>query len=359
MKRLVLCIIALLAIFAVIRAYTQGTGASPRGATLSPGLIEVSDDQGSVSVAFGLMGTGADGKWSVLPLRIVYTSQGKTVSLAMNGFSFLVVGGVRIGKPVNVDRPVTGDVVSIGGKVTVNSRVAGDVWAFAADIALGPAADVSGNVVSIGGKVASSPQSRVGGGIHPLPQLKLPFVSILATSSAVTVIELIREILGFILGAVIMFLLTYFMAAQVAGIARAAESEWRRSLISLVSALVGIPIFVVLLILSVFGIFFLPFLALGALLAAFAGSFSIMVRLGSWMRKGTKETSLFLFTSGLLGYFLIKLPAFAGILLGLVRSPIVGNIGQILRLVSQGLGIVILAYGFGSCLAYLRVARKG
>jgi hypothetical protein len=362
MKRLVLCVIALLAIFAVIRAYTQSAGAPPRGATLSPGLIEVAEDQGSVSVAFGLMGTGADGKWNILPLRISYTSGGRTVTLSMNGFSFLLAQGIRIGQPVVIGRPVGGDVVSIGGKVTVNARVAGDVWAFGADIALGAGADVTGNVVSIGGKVAAAPGARVGGGIHSLPELKLPFVSFLGTPSSASIVELIRELLGFALGAAALFLLVYFMGSTASGIARAAEAEWRRSLISLVIAVVGIPLLAVLLVISVFGIFFLPFLLLAVLLAAFSGFLSVSIRLGSWMRRDSKDTPLFLFTSGLLGYFLIKCPAFAGILLGLIRSPIVGSIGQILRIVSQGLSLALLAYGFGSCLSYLRtnaISKKG
>jgi len=49
--------------------------------------------------------------------------------------------------------------------------------------------------------------------------------------------------------------------------------------------------------------------------------------------------ALFIFTSGVLGLFIVKVPTLAGILLGLVKSSLAGTIGQILRLVGLGLGI--------------------
>jgi hypothetical protein len=358
MRRLVLCIIVLLAIFAVIRAYTQ---APARGAQLSPGLIQVAEAQGTLSLAFGLMDTeaGAEGRWNVLPLRILYTSGDKSIAIGLNGFSFLLAGGVRVGKPVRIDKPVTGDVVSIGGKVTVESRVDGDVWAFGADIALGAAAYVGGNVVAIGGKVTADPRARAGGTVSSLPQLKLPYLGILASGASAPAVELVRELAVFALGALVVFLTAYFLSPLLSGVCRAVTGEWRRSLLTLVLLVVVVPVLVFLLVVSVFGIFFIPFLLITLMAAAFLGFFAIAVRLGSFLRKSTQETPLFVFTSGMLGLFIVKIPAFAGIALSLVRSDAAGAIGQILRLVSLGLGIAFLAYGVGSSLAYARVAASG
>lgn len=356
MRRLVICIIALLAIFAVIRAYTQ-----TRGAQISPGLIQVAEGQGTLNLAFGLMDTqaGAEGRWNVLPLRIVYTSGDKSVSIGLNGFSFLVAGGVRVGRPVRVDKPVDGDVVSIGGKVTVNSRVNGDVWAFGGDIALSAGAYVSGNVVAIGGKIAAAPSARAGGMVTALPQLKLPYLGILASGASAPTVELVRELAVFALGALVLFLAAYFLTPVLTGIGRAVTAEWRKSLITLVLIVVVVPVLVFLLVVSIFGIFFLPFLFISLLAAAFLGFFAIAVRLGSLLRKGSQETPLFTFTSGILGLFFVKIPAFAGILLSLIRSNVAGTIGQILRLVSLGLGIAFLAYGIGVSLSYLRLSASG
>jgi hypothetical protein len=356
MRRLVICIIALLAIFAAIRAYTQA-----RGAQFSPGLIQVAEDQGTLSLAFGLMDTaaGAEGRWNVLPMRIVYTSGDKSISIGLNGFSFLVAGGVRVGKPVRVDKPVSGDVVSIGGKVTVTSRVDGDVWAFGADIALGAAANVTGNVVAIGGKVTADPHARAGGTVTALPQLKLPYLGIFGSGASAPTVELLRELAVFALGALALFLTAYFLTPALSGVCRAATAEWRRSLITLVLLVVAVPILVFLLVVSIFGIFFLPFLLMGLMSAAFLGFFAIAVRLGSLLRRNTQETPLFIFTSGVLGLFIIKIPGFAGIGLSLLRSNAAAAIGQILKLVSLGLGIAFLAYGIGASLSYLRLTASG
>jgi hypothetical protein len=363
MRRLVLCIIILIAIFAVVRAYTQGAsaGSGTRGIELAPGLVEVTGSQGALSLAFGLMGGGDEGRWNVLPLRIVYSSGDKSVSLALNGLTFLLAGGVRIGRPLSIDRPTRGDVVSIGGKVTVSSSVDGDVWVFGSDITLGAGALVTGNVVCIGGRVMADPRARVAGALQSLPELKLPYLSILATQASAPTVELIRELLGFLLAALVLFLSAYFLSPHLAAISRTVAAEWRRSLLTLVLSLLALPVLVLLLVISIFGIFFLPFLLLAVMIAAFAGFFGIAIRFGSWLRRASQDSSMFLFTSGILGLFLIRLPAFAGIVLSLVRSPTAAQIGQIMRIVSLGLGLAFLVYGLGCSLAYLRIltsARK-
>jgi hypothetical protein len=366
MKRLILCVIALIAIFTIIRAYTEQPGQVESGATappvpaargieLSPGLIEVEEGKGSLSLAFGLMGAGSEGRWNILPLRIVYASGDKSVSIGLNGLSFLLTGGIRMGKPVTLNTATVGDVISIGGKVSVASRVTGDVWAFGADIALGAKAEVTGNVVSIGGKVSSDPHARVGGTIQALPELKLPFLWILSTRASAPTIELARELLNFLLIVLLLFLSSYFLAPHVSRICESVTGEWRRTILTITLSLILIPVFVILLAVSVFGIFFIPFLAIAVTLSAVLGAFAVAVRLGAWLRRGTADSALTVFTSGILGLFIIKAPAFLGIVLTLIRSDIVDLIGRILLATSLGLTVAFLAYGFGSCLSYLRV----
>ncbi len=355
MRKLVLIIIILIAVFAVVRAYTQGSGAGTRGVELSPGLVEVSGTQGSLSLAFGLAGGTDEGKWNVLPLRIVYASKDANITLSLNGLTFLLAGGVRVGKPVNVTTPVKGDVVSIGGKVTVAAGVDGDVWAFGADIVLGPAAYVTGSVVAVGGKVLADPRAKVAGAVQSLPALKLPYLSVLATKASAPVVELIRELLGLLLGALVLFLLAWFAAPHVTGVAEAVTAEWRKSLLIFLLSLVVLPVLTFLLVVSVYGVFFIPFIFLFALSAAFLGFFGISVRLGTILRKVRSLGSpLLIFTSGLLGLFLIRLPAFIGIALSLVKSGLADMIGQILRIASVGLALAGLVYGMGCALAYVR-----
>lgn len=354
MKRLVLAIIALLAIFVAVRAYTQNQEST--GMNLSPGLVQVSGGPGSLSLAFGLMGGGESGGWNVLPLRIMYTEGDRTVSLSLNGLSFLVAGGVKVGRPVAVDRPTTGDIVSVGGKVTVDNAVTGDVWAFGADIVLSARADVGGSVVAVGGKVSTDPHARVAGGIHSLPQLKLPYLGILSTQAAAPALQLARELLVFLLAVVALLLYAYFLGPQMAGASHAISEEWRRSIAIAVIGLILLPVTAVLLVVSVFGIFLLPFLFLSIVAFGVTGYLSLAARFGSLLRRGTGESTLFVFTSGLLGLFIFRLPVLAGMALAIVKSQVAGAVGLILRLVGMGLTIALFAYGFGCALASARKA---
>ncbi len=370
MKKLVISVIALLALFSLIRAFPQtatpkapttpisepAEGAAARGIELHPGLVEIGDGTSSLGLAFGLLSgrDGESGLWNVLPLRLTLRSGGKSLVLGMNGLSFLLRGGVRLGKPVLVGTPVRGDVISIGGRVTVDAAVDGDVWALGADIALTPKATVSGRVVAIGGKVAADARAIVTGGVTALPELKVPLLGALATSASVPLIELGREALGYLLLAVLLFLVTYYLAGHARGLVQSLSSGWRASLITAVAALVIVPALVVLLVASVFGIFLLPVLALLLIVAAFDGFLALAARIGDAVRAGSGTESLHLFTSGLLGLFLFKAPAMVGALLPLIRFERAAAIGGILRAVSLGLTAVGLLYGFGAFLANLR-----
>jgi hypothetical protein len=383
MRKLVISVIALLALFSLIRAFPQTTasktptapkaptasktptapktptaskGSVTRGIELHPGLVEVGDGTSSFGLAFGLL-SGRDGErglWNVLPLRLTVRSGEKSLTLGMNGLSFLLRGGVRLGRPVLVRIPVQGDVISVGGRITVDARVDGDVWALGADVALTPKAEVSGRVVAIGGKVAANARARVAGGITALPELKIPFLGALATTASVPLIELGREALGFLLLALALFAVTYYLRTHAHGLVNSIPSAWRASLLTVVVALVAVPALVILLVVSVFGIFLLPVLALLLVAAALDGFLALAARIGAAVRAGTGADSLHLFTSGLLGLFLFKAPAMVGALLPLIRSELAGRIGEILRMVSLGLTAAGFLYGFGAFLAYAR-----
>jgi hypothetical protein len=361
MKRLVLAVIVLMAIFAVIRAYTEEapSAASRAGIGLSPGLIEVSGGTGTLGIAYGLLDTRSGGAWNILPMRIVYTDGPTSVSLGLNGFSFLLGGGVRVGKPVRVDAPHPGDLISMAGPVTIASRVEGDVWAFGADVTLLPGAEVTGSVVAVGGKVKADPKARVRGTVNALPRLKLPFLGVLATAASGPTVELVREILGFLLGALILFIGAFFVTPSLAGLSRSASGRWRQALLLAALSLAVVPLLVLLLAVTVFGVFILPFLAIGLIGAAFTGYFSVLVRLGAGMRRASGDSVLFLFTSGVLGLFVIKAPGIAGIILALVRSGVAGTVGQALRTLSLAATLGLLLYGLGTALAHLRGIASG
>jgi hypothetical protein len=72
---------------------------------------------------------------------------------------------MRVGSDIHVGREevVTGSVSAIGGDVTVDGHVEGDVSAIRGDVYLSPTARVDGDVVSAGGQIHEEPGAYVGG----------------------------------------------------------------------------------------------------------------------------------------------------------------------------------------------------
>lgn len=72
---------------------------------------------------------------------------------------------VRFGSDIRVDegQEVQGDVVAIGGDVSVEGRVTGSVTAMGGDVSLGSEARVDGDVVCMGGTLREEPGATVGG----------------------------------------------------------------------------------------------------------------------------------------------------------------------------------------------------
>ncbi|HKQ59056.1 MAG TPA: polymer-forming cytoskeletal protein, partial [Candidatus Eisenbacteria bacterium] len=72
---------------------------------------------------------------------------------------------VRFGSDIRIreGQNVSGDVVAMGGDVTVNGHVEGDVVAMGGDVFLGATGKVDGQVVTLGGQLHEEPGSHVGG----------------------------------------------------------------------------------------------------------------------------------------------------------------------------------------------------
>jgi hypothetical protein len=358
MKRLVIVLVALLALFTAIRASTQ-TAAAP-GVDVAPGLVSVSDGRASIGLGFGLLSSegGRQGPWSVLPLVLQYRSGSSTVTLSLHGLSFLLSGGVSLGREIVIERPTVGDVVSAGGPVTVAARLDGDVWVLGSDVKLTAKAVVTGSVVVIGGRVTADPKARVAGGVHRLAELKLPFLGVLGTRFSAAALALARGALVFVLAAAALAIAAWYLPRHLAVTAAVASSRWRETLLTVIIAAVVLPLVTALLAVSIGGIFFLPFLALLVLSVAILGGLALCVRLGAWLRRGTGETTIFLFTSGLLGLFVISLPGLAGVTAALFRGAAAATVASVLRSVGAIAVLVLLAWGFGAGMAQLRAGQR-
>ena len=75
---------------------------------------------------------------------------------------------VRFGESVTVgrDERVDGDVVALGGSVTVDGEVTGEVAAIGGSVTLGPTARVGGDIAVVGGSLRRSPGAVVEGDIE-------------------------------------------------------------------------------------------------------------------------------------------------------------------------------------------------
>jgi hypothetical protein len=213
--------------------------------------------------------------------------------------------------------------------------------------------------VALGGKVLGASRAVVRGSVSQVAELKIPFVGMLGSQFSIQALGFGRHILGYVLLGFGLFLSSYYFTAHARGLYQGLIVGWRPAVITIAVSVVLVPLLVVLLIASVVGIFLLPLLAILLALVAIDGFLLLCSRVGSLLRAagGSEEGEdwLFFLSSGLLGLFLIKLPALAGILLTMVRSEPAARVGQILQMVSLGLMAAGLLYGFGTSLAQARM----
>jgi len=166
-----------------------------------------------------------------------------------------------------------------------------------------------------------------------------------------------RAVLGYLLLGGALFLTCYYGTRRANAVVQGLERTVTASVITLVATLVLVPLVVVLMVVSVIGILFLPLLAVALMILGLDGFLLLCVRLGKLLR-GTTDgggDALFLFTSGLLGLFIVKLPALVGIPLTLLRPAGAVTAGQILQLVSLGVMLLGMAYGMAASLAGMRL----
>ena len=217
---------------------------------------------------------------------------------------------------------------------------------------------MKGSVVAIGGRVARAPGARVSGSVVSLPEIKIPFLGGLATRFSIQSLELGREIIGYFLYGLALLLLSYYLPGHQRRLCDSIPGSWRATLLTLALSLVIMPLGVILLVASVVGVFMLPAIALLLAVLSLDGFLAVCARIGAVLRgvkgRGSDASPLFLFTSGLLGLFLLKLPSLCGIFLTLFSAPAASTAGEILRVTSLAAMAAAFLYGLGSALSHAR-----
>jgi hypothetical protein len=350
----------LLALFTIIRAYTEDGGSRY---IVQPGLLEFQNAEGGFRVAFGFLergqATGAARTWNLFPVRLSLRAGKQEFLIALNGLSLLGPGGVTVGKPVKVTGVKRGDLVSVGGEVTVQGTVEGDVWALGADVKLLPGASVTGDVVALGGTVQADRRAAIRGNKQSLPNVKIPFVGLLASEHSAATFRFLVEVLGVLLFLLVLFLLVHYSGPNLLGLSGALASRWKGTLLYLVLAILLLPVAVALLVASILGIILVPVLAVAVVVLAYTGFAGVAVRLGLWMRGRREDVGAGeAYASGLLGLLVLKGPVMLGILFTLLTAELFRGIGRFLTGLGTAAVCVAVLYGFGGVLQYLRQLRE-
>jgi hypothetical protein len=357
-KRILFTVIGLLALFTIIRAYAQEQEIENRY-IIQPGILEFQSAEGGARLAFGFLerseeqGTGR--AWNLFPFRLSLRAGGQNILIAMNGLSFLSPAGLRIGKSVTIRGVKRGDVISVGGDVTVEGTVEGDVWTLGANIKVLSGATVTGDTVALGGSVEADRRSKIEGNKQSLPNIKIPFLSLLSSEHSAATFRFIMEILGVCLFLLVLFLFLHFAPGHLSGLATVLSTRWKGSILYLVLALLIIPVLMALLIVSVAGILLIPIISILLMFLAYLGYVAMAFRLGLWLRKGSADASpAQSYTTTLLGLLVIKGPVLLGILFTLLTAEFFQGIGRFLSVIGTLAVVAATVYGLGGVLQHIR-----
>src|SRR5262245_23257917 len=243
---------------------------------------------------------------------------------------------VQFGSSINMreGEGVDGDVVAIGGAVTVDGEVRGDVVAVGGGMTLGPNAVASDNVVVVGGPLNRDPNSRIGGRVQTVGvgsmnfgdwrwtanPLWLFWGSMVGAAFALVFTLTRLAILCLLAALVVLFGRSYMERAAD----HAATETVKAGAIGFLAQLLFIPVLVitiVVLVMTIIGIpllLLLPFVFLGLMVVLVVGFTAVGYRLGQVLltRMGWSTDNPYL--TAIAGIVLVMSPLLLARLLGLV-----------------------------------------
>jgi hypothetical protein len=356
MKRLVLSVVGLLALFSILRAYSQE---ETRHLIVHPSLIDLADDDSGLSIGLGAVEASGDKDqvWNVFPIRVSLRSGRQRLTVSLSGLDVLARRGLSIGRPVSVGGTHRGDLVSVGGDVVVNGVVEGSVWVFGADAIVRSGARVDGDAVALGGKVIAERGAALGGNKESLPAIRIPFLGFVTSRQSADSLALVIELFGVGLTLLALFLALHFRAGYLSRQVAVVSSAWKSNLLYLFLGAVLAPVLVACLAASIVGLLFVPVVAVAVALTTYLGFLGVSVRLGRIFLKGDDDP-LRLFGAGLVGLALIRGPAIAGRVLSIFASDMLLAVGSLLEAVSGVALFLTLLYGFGCGLTAARESSR-
>jgi len=279
---------------------------------------------------------------------------------------------VRIGGgAVNIaeNERVEGNLVAIGGPVTVDGEVTGDVVAVTGALTLGPHAVVRGEVTAVGGPFKRDPQAQVFGKVNEVgigeniargvPRAAARSIVGSFASRAGSLATTIARVLMFMLFVLIVTAIGQRPVQQI--VARIAAEPLRAGLVGLLAEILFVPVLVVTIValaISIIGIpllLLVPFAIILLGVVMLVGFTSAATIAGEWTlnRFGRTERNPYLVVA-------VGLVVIAGVtLIGRLFALAVGGFGAPLYAVGYLIEYLAWTVGFGAAiLAWLHMRRS-
>ena len=266
---------------------------------------------------------------------------------------------VRFGEDiaVKVGELVNGDVVSIGGNIRIAGTVVGDVTAVGGDVIVESTGIIRGDAVSIGGKVVKEPGAQIRGsriGTHFPPK----FIFRWGTKGWYPPSSYHPKfppgvwfgLLLFFVFLCLSLLITLFLPDHIQRINASIEREFLKAgLVGFLAYILILPIFVMLCI-TIIGIpvaFLIePIVIFVAMLMGIAG-FSLF--LGGKINQTTSLKLSSPLTKVLVGWIIIELPGFLGILFRVGGNVFLFlPISWVFFIIGSLVGFIVWTVGFGA-----------
>ena len=257
---------------------------------------------------------------------------------------------VKTGRDIVVEEgeKVDGDVVAVGGDVTIKGTVTGDVVAVGGDVFVASTGVVEGNAVSVGGEVKKEPGARVKGTravVNFFPKNFFTFPPFPGAFQGLAFfVRIIKILFLLFLGIVVISI----VPKNVAKVKEKIRQDFLKSaLVGFAGEILILPI-IILLIVTIIGIpvafLVLPLLILAALILGYTG---ISYFIGEKLREGTSlkpDTPIMTLVIGILAVESVLLLARVVGLFGHIFSPL----SWILTFIGWMILYVVVTVGFGA-----------
>jgi hypothetical protein len=258
---------------------------------------------------------------------------------------------VKTGRDIVVeeDEEVDGDIVAVGGDITVKGSVTGDVVAVGGDILVASTGVIEGDAASIGGKIKKETGAIIRGKrfrtFLPFQKISLTVPSFFGAFHGLALVARIIKIMLFLFLGIVVISIVPKNVAKVKD--RIQQDFLKSALVGLAGEILILPIFV-LLIVTIIGIpvavLVEPLLILAALILGYTG---ISYFIGEKLRESTNlkpESPMMTLVIGILAVESVLLLARVVGIFGHFLTPL----SWILTFIGWMIWYVVITVGFGA-----------